>query len=80
MESQYGQLPHDTTNISTFYDRAVINYNYNSIKASTTFEQFITPMDRSSYMKISQFSLQIKSVPLEVKLGNFYETLGRGLY
>ena len=79
MEYQYGQLPHDTTNMSTLYDRAVVNYNYKSIKASTTFEQFITPMERSRYVNISQFSLQFKSAPFEVKLGNFYETLGRGL-
>lgn len=77
-EYQYGRLPGDTTSISTLYDRFVGNYNYKFLKASATLEQFHTPMDGSSYINLSQFTLQYKLKPLEIKIGNFYETIGRG--
>ena len=79
MEFQYGKLPHDTTSITTIYDRAVANFNYKSFRISTTLEQFQTPTEESSYLRISQFSLRYKAAPFEIKLGNFYETIGRGL-
>jgi hypothetical protein len=79
MEYQYGKLPDDTASISTLYDRAVVNYNYRFLKNSATLEQFNTPMDGSNYVKLSQFSLQYKLSPIEIKIGNFYETLGRGI-
>jgi len=79
LEYQYGQLPNDTADISTIYDRAVANYQYKVFKASATLEQFNTPLVGSNYVKLTQFSLQYKLAPLEIKIGNFYETLGRGL-
>ncbi len=78
-EYQYGQLPNDTSSISTLYDRLVANYNYKYLKASATIEQFNTPLAGSNYVKLSQFSLQYKLKPFEFKIGNFYETIGRGL-
>jgi len=78
-EYQYGRLPGDSASMSTFYDRLVANYNYKSFKASSTLEQFYTPLSGSSYIKLSQFSLQYKHKPLEIKIGNFYETIGRGI-
>jgi len=79
LEVQYGHLPQDTASVPTVYDRAVVNFDYKSFRINTTLEQFLTPTDGSSYLGISQFLLQYKSSPLEVKLGNFYELLGRGL-
>jgi hypothetical protein len=78
-EYQYGRLPNDTSSISTIYNRLVGNYNYKSLKASATLEIFQTPLDGSRYVKLSQFSLQYKHKPFEVKIGNFYETIGRGI-
>jgi hypothetical protein len=78
-EYQYGRLPDDTSSISTLYDRLVANYNYKSFKISATIEQFNTPLAGSNYLKLSQFSLQYKLKPFEFKIGNFYETIGRGL-
>jgi hypothetical protein len=78
-EYQYGRLPNDTSSISTIYNRLVANYNYRSLKASATLELFQTPLDGSSYVKLSQFSLHYKHKPFEVKIGNFYETIGRGI-
>ncbi len=78
-EYQYGRLPGDTSSVSTFYDRLVANYNYKFFKASATLEQFNTPVTGSNYFKLSQFSLQYKHKPFELKVGNFYETIGRGI-
>ena len=77
-EYQYGRLPGDTTSLSTLYDRLVGNYTYKFLKASATLEQFNTPLAGSNYVKLTQFSLQYKLKPLEIKIGNFYETIGRG--
>jgi len=78
-EYQYGQLPNDTSSLSTLYDRLVANYSYKFLKASATIEQFNTPLAGSNYLELSQFSLQYKRKPFEFKIGNFYETIGRGL-
>lgn len=77
-EYQYGRLPGDTNSIATFYDRLVGFYNYRFLKASATLEQFNTPLAGSNYVKLTQFSLQYKLNPLEIKIGNYYETIGRG--
>lgn len=77
-EFQHGRLPNDTSTISTLYNRLVLFYDYKFLKASATVEQFRTPRPGSDYVKINQFLVQYKLKPLEIKLGNFYETLGRG--
>lgn len=77
-ESQFGQLPNDTSNIATFYARTVANYKFKSIKVSGTLEQFYSPREGSTYLNLSQFSFQYKKKPLDIKIGNFYETIGRG--
>ena len=78
-EFQYGQLPNDTSSISTLYDRLVLNYNYKWLKANATIEQFYSPIGNSSYLNLSQFSVYLRFKPFEFKVGNFYETIGRGL-
>lgn len=78
-EYQYGGLPGDSSSISTIYDRFVTNYNYKSLRASATLEQFYTPHKGSSYTNLSQLSLQYKLKPFEITVGNFYETIGRGI-
>jgi len=77
-EYQYGSLPNDTNSISTLYDRLVGFYEYKYLKASATLEQFNTPSVGSNYVKLTQFSIQYKLKPIEIKIGNFYETIGRG--
>lgn len=78
-EYQYGQLPNHSSSMSTIYNRLVANYVYKTFRASATLELFQTPVAGSSYASLSQFSLQYKHKPFEVKIGNFYETIGRGL-
>lgn len=77
-EYQYGRLPGDTNSISTLYDRMTGYYNFKFIKISATLEQFNTPQAGSNYIKLSQFAVQYKRNHLEIKLGNLYETIGRG--
>lgn len=77
-EFQQGRLPNDTSNLTTLYNRLVLKYDYKSLKASATLEQFRTPRPGSSYLQFNQFLIQYKHKPLEIKVGNFYETLGRG--
>ena len=79
MEYQFGELPGDTSAISTIYDRAVVNYSYKGFKAGISLEQFHTKFDSRNYIKPTQYSLQYVSDPIEVRAGNFYETIGRGL-
>ena len=77
-EFQYGRLPNDTSSTATLYDRMVGFYDYKFLKASATLEQFHTPLAGSNYVKLTQLSLQYKLKPIEIKIGNFYETIGRG--
>lgn len=77
-EFQYGQLPNDSASQATLYDRFVANYSLKNMKLSATIEQFHTPLEGSSYINLSQFTVQYKLKNLELKAGNFYETIGRG--
>ncbi len=79
LEYQYGELPGDTSALSGVYDRAVVNYTYDKFKAGISLEQFHSPFSKRNYVKLSQYSLQYTSDPLEVKIGNYYETIGRGI-
>ena len=79
MEYQYGKVPGDTNAISTLYDRTVFNYNYKDIKAGLALEQFYTRYDNRNYIKPTQYYLQYSKDFMDIKAGNFYETIGRGL-
>ena len=80
VEAQYGKLPSDTVkNFPTLYDRFVADYSIKRFKAGITLEQFYTPYSSRNYARLTQARLQYRSGPLEVKLGNFYETIGRGI-
>lgn len=78
-EFQYGQIPKDTANFSSGYNRTLAAYNYKNFKAGATLEQYYTPYNERNYTKLTQYSLHYNSKIVEVKLGNFQETIGRGL-
>ena len=79
LETQFGRLPSDTVDVfPTIYDRAVIDYKYKKLKAGVTIEQFYSPYAGRNYFAIQQARLQYQSRTLEIKVGNFYETIGRG--
>ena len=79
MEYQFGKIPGDTTSFSSVYDRAIVNYRYKDFKGAITLEQFHSPYEFRNYIKLTQYSIQYSTEPLEVKIGHFYETIGRGL-
>ncbi len=81
MEYQFGNIPDtDPADLSTLYDQLNLQYRQKSIKASLRLEQFYsTDSVKRDYQKLSQFLFQYKYKKLELQVGNFYETLGRGL-
>jgi hypothetical protein len=80
LEYQYGKLPSDTVNnFSTLYDRFTADYTLKRFKAGVTLAQYYTPYNQRNYIRPTQVRLQYLSGPLEVKLGNYYETIGRGI-
>ncbi len=79
LEVQLGKLPNETADpFPSLYDRTILNYQYGPLRASTTIEQYYTEYSDRNYTSFSQFSLQYMTKHWDIKLGNMYETLGRG--
>lgn len=81
MEYQLGNIPDiEPEDLSTLYDQLNLQYRYKGLKASLRLEQFFSTdsLDRD-YLQLSQFLVQYRYKKIELKVGNFYETLGRGL-
>jgi len=79
LEVQLGKLPDETADpFPSLYDRTILNYQYGPFRASTTIEQYYTQYNDRNYTALSQASLQFNNKHWDIKLGNFYETLGRG--
>lgn len=77
---QYGKLPNESADpFPSFYDRTEIDYRKNGFSIGTTLEQYYTTFDGRSYFDLSQVTLGYKKKKWDIKLGNFYETLGRGI-
>lgn len=81
MEFQYGNLPNqEPGNLSTLYDQLNAQYKYKNIRAGIKYEQFLSSDTlNQQYQHLSQYFIQYKKDNLELKLGNIYETLGRGM-
>ena len=80
LESQYGKLPDEASDFfPSIYDRTEISYLKKGLGVSTTLEQYHTTKEGRSYFDLSQFTLSYKKKGWNIKLGNFYETLGRGM-
>jgi hypothetical protein len=79
METQYGKLPNEVADFfPSLYDRIEIDYRKKGFSISTTVEQYHTTFEGRSYFDLSQLTLGYKHNNWDIKLGNFYETLGRG--
>ena len=79
-EYQLGNLPYsDPSDLSTHYDQLNLGYRYKGLKASIRYEHFLSQIEDRSYFNISQFQVQYRQDKLELKVGNFNETLGNGL-
>lgn len=81
MEAQLGNIPdQEPKDLKTIYDQFNIQYQWKGLRAFSRLEQFYSTMpDGADYTTLTQYSLNYHHRGLEAKLGNFYETLGRGL-
>jgi len=79
LEYQYGKIPTDNSEFSSIYNRSLLAYTYDKFKAGLTVENYYSPFNERNYTKATQASLQYNSKWLTVKLGNYQETIGRGL-
>ncbi len=79
-EFQIGKLPDESASIfPSIYDRLEVDYRKKGFSLSSTIEQYHTTFDNRGYLDLSQFTLGYKKKKWDLKVGNFYETLGRGL-
>ncbi len=81
LEPQYGELPNQfEDSFASLYNRTILTYRKKAFRASVTIEQFYSgaSSDRN-YLDLSQALLQYKKKGWDIKLGNIYETVGRGL-
>ena len=79
LETQYGKLPTDIESFGTVYDRGLLGYNYKKFSVGVTLENYYTPYGERNYTQLTQYSLKYNSDILDVSLGNFNETIGRGI-
>ncbi len=81
LEVQFGNIPgQEPDDLRTFYDQFNIQYQTKGFKAFARLEQFYSNRpDGDEYTKFTQYGLNYRNKGFEAKLGNFYETLGRGL-
>lgn len=79
-EYQLGNLPHtEPDNLSTLYDQFNLLYWQDELTVGLRLEHFqSTKIDRS-YDVLSQRYIEWQSGAINVRLGNFYTTLGRGM-
>ena len=79
-EYQLGNLPYtDPVDLSSHYDQLNLGYRYKGLKATLRYEHFLSQNEGSSYATLSQFQIKYRKEKLELKVGNFNETLGNGL-
>lgn len=80
MEFQLGNLPFQTDrDYTSSYDQLHLNYDSGYLSLYGRFELFDTPISERDYGKLTQRRIQFQDDHFRVRVGNFYETLGRGL-
>lgn len=77
-EFQFGKIPDDSVAFASIYDRLVLDYDLKDFKFGVTLEQYWTPYEDRNYIVPNQFRIQYKTDKWDIRIGNFYETLGRG--
>lgn len=79
MEAQFGKLPTETADpFPSIYNRTILKYRVGKFRLAGTLEQYHTGTDGRSYVDPSQLSVQYRTKGWDIKVGNMYETLGRG--
>lgn len=81
MEYQLGNIPDvKPSDLSTLYEQLNLQYRYKDLRLEGRIEQFYsTDSIKRDYQQLSQFQLRYRHKKTTLKVGNFYETLGRGL-
>lgn len=76
-----GNIPGVKPNsISSIYDQLNMRYKIKGFGASVRLENYYSNDSvREDYSKLTQFTLSYKKKGLDLKVGHFYETLGKGL-
>lgn len=79
-EFQYGNLPYeDNSDLTTSYNQLNLFYDSDKISFYGKLEQFISPFKDRNYIELTQKRFQYRDDTFRIRLGNFYETIGRGL-
>ncbi len=80
-EYQLGNIPGDEPQyVQSIYDQMNLAYRLNGFRASVRLENYYSnDTNRTHYSKFTQYNLTYRKKGLELKAGNFYETLGKGL-
>lgn len=79
-EVQFGKLPNEEADpFASTYNRIKGRYRYKKLSFGATLANYYSQYDARNYVILSQLSAEFKNKNWEVKLGNMYETLGRGL-
>jgi len=79
-EFQYGNLPYKKNrNLTTSYDQLNLFYDQNNISLFGRIEQFMTPIRKRNYFDLTQKRVEYQDKQFDIRIGNFYETIGRGL-
>lgn len=79
-EFQYGNLPYEeNTDLTTSYDQLNLFYDQGKISVYGRFEHFLTPFNDRNYFSLTQKRLQYEDDHFKLRVGNFYQTIGRGL-
>ncbi|MFV1883136.1 MAG: hypothetical protein ACMZ7B_01400 [Balneola sp.] len=79
LEIQYGNLPFQDKRFGTSYNQLNLFYDHNNLSFFGKVERFSTPDEDRNYFDLTQKRVQYSDDMFRVRLGNFYETLGRGL-
>ena len=78
-ETQLGNIPgKDPKNLITNYARLNLNFDHKNFSFRSMSEVFVSQNANTSYIFPSQIGFQYKYKRLELKVGNAYETIGRG--
>ena len=79
-EFQYGNLPYEENrDLTTSYDQLNLFFDYDRITVYGKLEQFLTPKKDRNYFELTQKRVQYQDDIFRIRVGNFYETIGRGL-
>lgn len=79
-EFQYGNLPYEENrDLFTSYDQLNLYYHQNNFTLFGRAELFLTPFRDRNFFSLTQKRAQYEDDHFNIRLGNFYETIGRGL-